>query len=173
MLTFSLIVATLGRTRELENLFESLASQAYPNLECIIVDQNPDRRVKEIVDLWKDVLKLRVIDSALGLSRARNVGLTAATGDILAFPDDDCWYSQSLLACVSGWFEDHAEYGVLPRRELRERAPRIVLGGAAFLLTPQFGRELGAAETAIDLDRKSTRLNSSHLGISYAVFCLK
>jgi len=23
------------------------------------------------------------------------------------------------------------------------------------------------------LDRKSTRLNSSHLGISYAVFCLK
>src|ERR1035441_10769597 len=26
---------------------------------------------------------------------------------------------------------------------------------------------------ALDLDRKSTRLNSSHLGISYAVFCLK
>src|SRR5437899_8085003 len=25
----------------------------------------------------------------------------------------------------------------------------------------------------LDLDRKSTRLNSSHLGISYAVFCLK
>src|SRR5947199_4904195 len=25
----------------------------------------------------------------------------------------------------------------------------------------------------ITLDRKSTRLNSSHLGISYAVFCLK
>src|SRR5262245_64118046 len=27
--------------------------------------------------------------------------------------------------------------------------------------------------TTIGLDRKSTRLNSSHLGISYAVFCLK
>src|SRR5258705_9165544 len=26
---------------------------------------------------------------------------------------------------------------------------------------------------AFELDRKSTRLNSSHLGISYAVFCLK
>src|ERR1035441_1355027 len=26
--------------------------------------------------------------------------------------------------------------------------------------------------TALDTDRKSTRLNSSHLGISYAVFCL-
>src|SRR2546426_9293201 len=34
---------------------------------------------------------------------------------------------------------------------------------------------LGVAETAVELeqDRKSTRLNSSHLVISYAVFCLK
>src|ERR1035438_10855028 len=29
------------------------------------------------------------------------------------------------------------------------------------------------AAAGIDGDRKSTRLNSSHLGISYAVFCLK
>src|SRR5690606_41140620 len=28
-------------------------------------------------------------------------------------------------------------------------------------------------EEGIDLDRKSTRLNSSHVKISYAVFCLK
>src|SRR5262245_65021990 len=32
-----------------------------------------------------------------------------------------------------------------------------------------FGRDYGFE----DQDRKSTRLNSSHLGISYAVFCLK
>src|SRR5262245_63921803 len=32
---------------------------------------------------------------------------------------------------------------------------------------------LHAVEGASLLDRKSTRLNSSHLGISYAVFCLK
>src|SRR5258705_5295779 len=30
-----------------------------------------------------------------------------------------------------------------------------------------------AAVTMLTLDRKSTRLNSSHLGISYAVFCLQ
>src|ERR1035441_5503613 len=34
-----------------------------------------------------------------------------------------------------------------------------------------FGRSRLGLRT--DLDRKSTRLNSSHLGISYAVFCLK
>src|SRR5436853_5933613 len=30
-----------------------------------------------------------------------------------------------------------------------------------------------SGEISADRDRKSTRLNSSHLGISYAVFCLK
>src|SRR5256885_9671601 len=35
-------------------------------------------------------------------------------------------------------------------------------------------RSVGAANPAADaVDRKSTRLNSSHLVISYAVFCLK
>src|SRR5690242_21074114 len=33
--------------------------------------------------------------------------------------------------------------------------------------------EGGAAHRGIHRDRKSTRLNSSHMSISYAVFCLK
>src|SRR5438045_5125678 len=41
------------------------------------------------------------------------------------------------------------------------------LGVGARQLTRLFARHLQAR------DRKSTRLNSSHLGISYAVFCLK
>src|SRR2546430_6516801 len=36
-----------------------------------------------------------------------------------------------------------------------------------------FDEEMARAATAIDGDRKSTRLNSSHSQISYAVFCLK
>src|SRR5439155_27348365 len=33
--------------------------------------------------------------------------------------------------------------------------------------------ELVALDAVVALDRKSTRLNSSHVAISYAVFCLK
>lgn len=113
MIAFSLVVATIGRTRELETLFESLASQAYSEFECVIVDQNPDRRVKDIVDRWNGLLNLRVVDSAPGLSRARNVGLACAAGDIVAFPDDDCWYNPPLLGSVAGWFEQHSEYDIL------------------------------------------------------------
>src|SRR3712207_7686973 len=39
---------------------------------------------------------------------------------------------------------------------------------------PQCGRGRGLADPALARrDRKSTRLNSSHANISYAVFCLK
>src|SRR3712207_8649496 len=40
---------------------------------------------------------------------------------------------------------------------------------------PLHGAEVGdpAALGVLDRDRKSTRLNSSHANISYAVFCLK
>src|SRR5690625_1983900 len=41
-------------------------------------------------------------------------------------------------------------------------------------LTQQHGNEALNTEAALDfVDRKSTRLNSSHVAISYAVFCLK
>src|SRR5256885_2473423 len=38
---------------------------------------------------------------------------------------------------------------------------------------PQLTLDLQFNDRYVDLDRKSTRLNSSHLVISYAVFCLK
>src|SRR5262245_65007785 len=61
------------------------------------------------------------------------------------------------------------------------RPPRSTLFPYTTLFRSQDGgdaRERGvveneAREHALGQDRKSTRLNSSHLGISYAVFCLK
>src|SRR3712207_8483556 len=43
----------------------------------------------------------------------------------------------------------------------------------AYALGPESGEWLQQATLAIRADRKSTRLNSSHANISYAVFCLK
>src|SRR3712207_9037554 len=56
-------------------------------------------------------------------------------------------------------------------RDLR----RAVLRAGGELPHPRFGdRECAAGERGDHVrDRKSTRLNSSHANISYAVFCLK
>src|SRR3712207_7932699 len=44
---------------------------------------------------------------------------------------------------------------------------------ACFKRVAEHYREQGFRLKAIAVDRKSTRLNSSHANISYAVFCLK
>src|SRR5205814_10247396 len=50
----------------------------------------------------------------------------------------------------------------------------IALAGNGLLFSPRHVAGVNAAAKADEnRDRKSTRLNSSHLGISYAVFCLK
>src|SRR5699024_12740686 len=51
--------------------------------------------------------------------------------------------------------------------DLDERLQPLVAGRH---LRRQLGRQL---DVLVDRDRKSTRLNSSHVSISYAVFCLK
>src|SRR5205814_7843198 len=53
----------------------------------------------------------------------------------------------------------------------RERAGASRAAGSRHVGAPVHRDRLAGDEAR--LDRKSTRLNSSHLGISYAVFCLK
>src|SRR5687768_17848458 len=50
---------------------------------------------------------------------------------------------------------------------------RIVIGASDDRPDLAAGAHIGAGGEEVDLDRKSTRLNSSHGYISYAVFCLK
>src|SRR5256885_2530859 len=45
-------------------------------------------------------------------------------------------------------------------------------GSGKTLTSTNLGVSLAAAGHSVAIDRKSTRLNSSHLVISYAVFCL-
>src|SRR3712207_6914720 len=48
-----------------------------------------------------------------------------------------------------------------------------VLADGADVLARDDARADGGLDRHLELDRKSTRLNSSHANISYAVFCLK
>lgn len=94
---FSLVVATLGRERELGRLFESLAIQTYDNFEVLVVDQNADDRIVPLIEKFQKKLGIVHLTSEPGLSRARNVGLEYAAGEVIAFPDDDCWYPPNVL----------------------------------------------------------------------------
>lgn len=107
---FSLIVATLGRTAELGTLLESLDRQSHRDFEVIVVDQNADDRLVPILNPFENRLKMLRLVSAPGLSRARNIGLQAITGDVVCFPDDDCWYPDDLLMCLDRLLRDHPSW---------------------------------------------------------------
>ncbi len=108
----SLIVATINRVAELDRLFDSLDRQSCRAFEVIVVDQNGDDRLLPVIARHPD-LTIRQFRSGRGLSRARNVGLPYARGDIIGFPDDDCWYPDDLLATVRQWFDSRPEFGGL------------------------------------------------------------
>lgn len=98
---FSLIMATLGRFEEVAEFCNMLAKQIYKDFELIVVDQNEGDGLKEILAPFKKQFQLIHIQSnKKGLSVNRNIGLQKATGDIIAFPDDDCLYNEDTLEYV-------------------------------------------------------------------------
>jgi glycosyltransferase involved in cell wall biosynthesis len=97
---------------ELERLLRSLEDQSCRDFEVIVIDQNSDDRLSRLLSQHAS-LTIRHLRSEPGLSRARNAGLQVAAGDLIAIPDDDCWYPRHLLASVAGWFESHSDFGLL------------------------------------------------------------
>ena len=102
--TFSLILATYGRGRALTRFFDSLLDQD-ASFEVIVVDQNKAPHF-DLVEKYSRHMAVRLIRASPGLSAARNVGIRAAHGSIIAFPDDDCWYPKGLLAIVEKRLRD-------------------------------------------------------------------
>ncbi len=109
MTRFSLIVATMGRVAELCDLFDSIEAQRWEALDIILVDQNPDDRLAPIAAEYAARLPLRHIRTPRPhANAARNLGLRAAIGDVVAFPDDDCTLPAGTLAKVSAAFREPA-----------------------------------------------------------------
>lgn len=105
----SLVTATFGRVEEVQTLLNSLLSQTYKKFELIIIDQNNHDKLKNIIDRF-DTLDIKYIKSSIkGLSYNRNLGLKIAKGDIIGFPDDDCFYSSNVLEEVDFFFNSKNE----------------------------------------------------------------
>ena len=96
----SLVTGTLGRRDVLERLLGSLRRQSFGAFEVILVDQNEPGYLDPVLAGFADLDLVR-LGSPKGLSLARNVGLRSCRGEIVGFPDDDCWYGPELLRSVS------------------------------------------------------------------------
>lgn len=105
-----------GRSDRLAVFLDSLASGAHRDVELVLVDQNQEAgHLSALLSKHRSfpILHLR---SKPGLSRARNVGLARVTGDLVAFPDDDSWYPETLLSSVVQRFRSDPSFGGLAGR---------------------------------------------------------
>lgn len=121
MSTFSLVICTLGRIPELNRCLTSIRDQGHEALQIIIVDQSGGEDVAALLtdlSLPGEVIHLRV--PRVGTSEARNIGAAQATGEIITFPDDDCWYPAGVLALVQAILEKHPEFDGLTGRTIGE-----------------------------------------------------
>ena len=110
----SLVLATLGRDLELVDFLKSLLSQTYKDFELIIIDQNKDGKIDDIVGLFNERfdVKHKKVDF-VGNARARDYGISLATGSIIAFPDDDCIYDRTVLKKVVTEFKRRKNISIL------------------------------------------------------------
>jgi glycosyltransferase involved in cell wall biosynthesis len=91
----SVVVCSYNGARTLRECLASLRRLAYPDYEVILVD---DGSTDDTPAIAKDFPEVRCIrHDNLGLSAARNTGLRAARGEIVAYTDSDCIADPSWL----------------------------------------------------------------------------
>lgn len=100
----SVIICTYSfdRWKDLMAAVDSVRQQTYPSYEVIIViDHNPEL-FEEVSTAIADA-RVVVNHGLKGLSGARNAGLAASTGRLIAFLDDDATAEPDWLSKLCGW----------------------------------------------------------------------
>lgn len=151
-----------------QRCLSSICNQTYQNLEVIIVDDgSSDDFARKIDELSRQDVRIRVIHKANGgVSSARNVGISEATGDFVAFVDSDDWvepiFIETLVRCLEeynaqiaivGVFEEYNEteskvdkfnvcVRTIPRQEIYEALLTRSSGVLGYLCNKLYHREL-------------------------------
>ena len=108
--TVSVVVCTHRRPTYLSGLLDALTRLDPPPHEVIVVDNDPGEGGCEELLAAHGARYVR--EDRRGLDRARTAGLRAATGELVAFTDDDCVPAPGWLARLDRHFADPTVHGV-------------------------------------------------------------
>jgi glycosyltransferase involved in cell wall biosynthesis len=105
----SLIIATRDRADSLGATLAAVSRIEDPDWEVIVVDNGSRDHTTVVLSQFdrEGRIPLRLVTEPVeGLGRARNQGVAAASGEVLAFTDDDCYPGPDHLARLRAWFQD-------------------------------------------------------------------
>lgn len=115
MKRLSVIVCTRNRCETLAQALESLMRCEIPpgwQPECVVVDNGSTDRTKDVVTATAAQASMPmgyVYTARIGLSHARNAGVRAASGGLVAFTDDDCEVQPDWLCELVAAFERYPD----------------------------------------------------------------
>jgi glycosyltransferase involved in cell wall biosynthesis len=113
----SVIIPTYNRARLLKETIDSVLKQNFQNFELIVVDDGSTDNTGEILSDYKDHIQV-LAQKNKGVSAARNLGISKAKGEFIAFLDsDDLWLPEKLTAQVD-FFQSHPDALVCQTEEI-------------------------------------------------------
>ena len=100
--TVSVVICTLNRAAHLESCLLQLRRQRYPRFEVIVVNGPSTDDTEAVLSRFAGEIKVRR-NARANLCVSRNLGIAAASGEIVAFLDDDSfahpeWMREALPA---------------------------------------------------------------------------
>lgn len=124
----SVIIPAYNNAEFLGETIQSVLKQTYPNFEIMVVnDASPDH-VNEVIQQFADPrIRYIVHEKNLGLSAARNTGIRASKGDLIALLDGDDLFHPEKLRLHVEFLAKHPAVGVTynARFELNHSANTI------------------------------------------------
>jgi glycosyltransferase involved in cell wall biosynthesis len=120
-LTFSIIIPTKNEEDDIEATLQGCLQMAYPPLEILVIDDSADR-TPEIVSHFRDrgVRLIARPESRNACCGARNVGMKAATGDIVVLLNADARPEPDFLQRLERCYSDpEVDYVVVRSKVLR------------------------------------------------------
>jgi Glycosyl transferase family 2 len=125
----SVVLPTRDRPELLRRAIDSVVAQQYPHWELLVVDDGGEADSGAVVDDAADDRIRWVRIAHQGACAARNRGLVLASGEIVAYVDDDNVMDPAWLRSVVWAFEQHEEVDVLYGAFVIDDLVRV--GGAA------------------------------------------
>jgi glycosyltransferase involved in cell wall biosynthesis len=98
--SFTVVIPTHLRPDLLQKALESVIGQTKRDFECIVVGDVPaeSRTIRALIaDLADDRISYYVNENGTGANGSRNIGISHAQGELIAFLDDDDWWTPDKL----------------------------------------------------------------------------
>jgi glycosyltransferase involved in cell wall biosynthesis len=118
----SLIICTRDRCQQLARCLESIRETSFSRpWELIIVDNGSIDATETVVETFVKSFSGKatyLLEPKFGLGKAHNMGLTVASGEILAFTDDDCYPTPDFLHQIWSIFASDESVGYISGRIL-------------------------------------------------------